>query len=200
MPDDPLSRAFRIRDARAAAAFSDPLRRRVVLLLAGRERSLSELASITGWELKRLHYHVATLAKLGLVVVSGRRARAGRAVKLYRAVAEAFFIPVDLGDGSPGAAMAKELRDALARIADPAREGVLYYLSKEGKFRMQPIGNGGPKQLPTAECWRVLRLSTTEASRLAAEMDACLKAAAERSRGATRNYLVHFAFAPRLMP
>jgi DNA-binding transcriptional ArsR family regulator len=197
MPDELLSSAYRVRNPRAAAAFSNPLRRRLLLLSASRERSLSELASTTGIELKSLHYHVGALAKLGLIIVSGCRARAGRPIKLYRAVAEAFFIPLDVMDTSPSAAMTGELRDARARLADPAREGTLYRVS-EGKFHMQPIGNSGKRQSPTADCWRMLQLSSTEALRLAADMDACLKAAAERSRGATKAYLVHFAFAPRL--
>ena len=87
MPDDLLSRAFRVRDPKMAAALSDPLRRRVVLLLAKRERSLGELALAADVELKRLHYHVGVLQALGLVVVTGRRPRAGRPAKLYRAVA-----------------------------------------------------------------------------------------------------------------
>src|SRR5262245_51941050 len=88
MKDDTLSRAHRITDVRAAAAFSEPLRRRLVLELAGRERALAELAASTGLDLKRVHYHVTALQKLGLVRVTRKQARAGRAIKFYRTVAD----------------------------------------------------------------------------------------------------------------
>ena len=197
MPDDLLSRAFRVGGRKAAAAFSDPLRRRLVLLLAGRERSAGELASTMGVELKRLHYHLVTLEKLGLLVVAARRARAGREVKLYRAVANAFFVPAEATTASPSTALAAELHAAQARLADPSREGALYHLGDEGEFLMRPVNSQGAEQVPTADCWRVLQLSPAEALRLAAELDGCLKAAVERSHGATKTYLAHFAFAPR---
>ncbi len=180
-----------------ATAFADPLRRRVVFLLATREHSLGELASITGFDLKRLHYHVLALKKLGLVAVAGKRSRAGRPIKLYRAVASAFFVPVEAMAEPPESAMAAELRAAQAKHTDPSREGVLYHLGSEGKFLIQPVSNAGTKRVPTADLWRVLRLSQAEASRLADDVDACLKAAAGRSRGATNTYLIHLAFAPR---
>jgi len=72
MKDDTLSRAHRVSDRRAAAAFADPLRRRLVLELARRERALAELATSTGLDLKRVHYHVTALKKLGLVTVTRR--------------------------------------------------------------------------------------------------------------------------------
>ena len=200
MPDDPLSRAFRVSDPKMAVALCDPLRRRVVLLLAARERSLGELADAVGVELKRLHYHVGALQALGLVVVAGRRARAGRPVKLYRAVAEAFFVPAEAMTAAPNVALAAELRDAQARLADPSHEGMLYHLSENGAPLMRPVKSPGLRRVPTAETWRVLQLSSAEALRLADEMDACLKAAVERSRGSTETYLVHFAFAPRRNP
>ena len=41
-----LSRTFRIKDRRTAAVFSNPLRRRIVLLCADQARSVSEMAEI----------------------------------------------------------------------------------------------------------------------------------------------------------
>ncbi len=189
---------MRVENRRAARALSDPLRRRVVLLLIGQQRSAGELACVTGVELKRLHYHLSALEKLGLVVVAGRRARAGRPVKLYRAAADAFFVPAEAMAASPNDALAAELREAQARLADPSRAGILYHLGEGGAFLMRPVVSQGARQVPAADCWRVLQLSPVEAHRLAAELDACLKAAAERSQGATNAYLTHYAFAPQL--
>jgi hypothetical protein len=197
MPDSLLSRAYRVSEPKAAAAFSHPLRRRVILLLVRQERSLGELSSILGAELKRLHYHMNSLQALKLVVVTSQRARAGRPVKLYRAVADAFFVPATAATTSPSDALAKELRFAQAGLIDSSREGVLYHASDKDEPLMRYVKTQRTRGTETADCWRVLEMSTVEAQRLAAEMEACLMAAAERSRGATKSYLVHFAYAPR---
>jgi hypothetical protein len=126
-------------------------------------------------ELKRLHYHLTALERLGLVVVAGRRARAGRPVKLYRAVGDAFFVTAGATDVSPSDALAAELRAARAGLADRTREGVLYSSSAQGEFRIRPVEESRVGRLPTADCWRVLRLSPAEALRLGAELDACLE-------------------------
>jgi DNA-binding transcriptional ArsR family regulator len=197
MPEEILSRAYRISDRRAAAALADPLRRRVVLLLALRDRSVTELASAVGVELKRLHYHVESLRRIGLLTVTSERARAGRPIKRYRAVADTFFVPVESMDVTPGARLAEELRGALARLTDASQEGVLYQVSSKGEFLMRLIQGPRSKSIPMAERWLVLKLSRLEAQRLAKEVEQWLQAAAERSRGSSESYLVHFALAPR---
>jgi hypothetical protein len=197
MPDNLLSRAYRVSEPKAAAAFSHPLRRRVILLLVRQERSLGELSSLLGVELKRLHYHVNSLQTLKLIVVTSQRARAGRPVKLYRAVAEAFFVPATAATSSPSDALAKELRSAQASLIDASREGVLYHASDKDGPLMRSVKTQRTRSTQAADCWRVFKMSTVAAHRLAADMEACLTAAAKRSRGATKSYLVHFAYAPR---
>lgn len=197
MQDDILSRACRIGDARVAAAFSDPLRRRLVLLLAHQERSLAELAGITGVELKRLHYHATALRKLGLLVIAREQRRAGRAVKLYRAVADAFFVSEKVMPSGPAAALTLELRDSLDKLRDRSRDGVVYYLGEDGEPRMRPVKSRTAKPSGAAEYWRVLKLSRSEALRLAKDIDDCLKAYVLPHGDGSETYLVHFAFAPR---
>src|SRR5947209_14259496 len=105
MQDDILSRALRVRDAKAAAALGDPFRRRILLFCVTQEYGVAELAKATGMEIKRLHYHVGALARLGLLKITGRRRRGGRAIKLYRAAAPAFFVPAELESRSPSLAL-----------------------------------------------------------------------------------------------
>jgi hypothetical protein len=196
MEENILSRARRISDSRVAASFSDPLRRRLVLLLASQERSLAELADFTGQELKRLHYHVTVLRKLGLLVVTHERRRAGRAVKIYRAAADAFFVPEKVMPSGSGAALNLALRNSLDKLRGQSRDGVLYYLGEDGEPRMRPVKSptAGPDE--AAEYWNVLKLSRTEALRLARDIGDCLKGYAARHGDARKSYLVHFAFAP----
>jgi DNA-binding transcriptional ArsR family regulator len=205
MPDHSLSSAHRVASPPAAAAFANPLRRRLILMLAQQERSAGDLAAATGMDLKRLHYHLGALVRLGLVVVTRHRPRAGRPVKLYGAVAQCFFVPAEAAPATPDHPLADELRAALATHAGAAQRGTLYQCTEAGAFLIRPIASDPPPPLPASEAWRVLALSAAQARRLATELDACLKAAARRSQGqgegqgqgALRSYLAHIALAPR---
>ena len=198
MKDVILSRAFRVADARTAAAFAHPLRRRLVLLFAARERSVAEMASATGEDLKRLHYHVTALQQLGLLEVARELARAGRAVKLYRAVAEAFFVPEQWMTVPPSVALTAQLRHSLEGVRDATREGVLYYLSDARDPRMRPVQVPGAGGTGTTELWRVMQLSRIDALALSRDIEACLASYAGREHGNAKAYLVHFAIAPRV--
>lgn len=200
MKDDTLSRARRITDRRTAAVFSDPLRRRLVLTLAGGERSLGELADSSGLDLKRLHYHVMALKKLGLITITRKQRRAGRPIKFYRAVADAFFVPEDMASSPPHAALNAELRAAIANLRDPALEGMLYHLGEGGELRMRAVHNAPYRNGTHTEIWQMLRLSRADAVQLAHDIENCLKSFADRKAEAAKPYLVHFAFAPRMVP
>lgn len=198
MKDDILSRAFRVAHPRSATAFADPLRRRLVLLMAGQERSVAQMAAATGQDIKRLHYHVTALRKLGLIKVARAQRRAGRPIKLYRAVAEAFFVSDDVAPSPPSVALNDELRRSLAKLRDPARRGVLYRLGPDGEPRMQPVRDPGPSGTPAGEQWRILRLTRADAQRLAERIEQALNEFAGRD-GTAKPYLVHFAMAPRVI-
>ncbi len=62
----------------------------------GREATLSGAARELGVSLPRLHYQVNKLLGEGLLRLTRTERRAGHRVKLYRAVADAFFVPFDL--------------------------------------------------------------------------------------------------------
>jgi DNA-binding transcriptional ArsR family regulator len=196
MRDDTLSRAVRITDPRAAGALADPLRRRLLLHLAHRECSIGELAGATGVDLKRLHYHVTALLELGLLVVARERRRPGRSIKIYRAIADAFFVPEEATIGRPEDALVRDLQESLARLRDPSREGVLYHLSDAGEPRMRPVRAAGTRSIPAAENWRVVRLSRADALRMAKDIETYLKALVDNPDDGCETYLVHFAFAP----
>jgi DNA-binding transcriptional ArsR family regulator len=196
MKDVILSSALKVTDPRVAAVFADPLRRRLILLLAARPRSLGELASETALELKRLHYHVTALRDLGLVIVKGKRARAGRAIKIYGAIASAFMVPASVSLNEPHVALMAELRKSLAQLSN-RQAGTLYYLSTNGEPRMRPVPATGAQRPGATEHWRILKLSRTDLLRLSAAMEECLTPFAGPKPGVRQTYVVHFAIAPR---
>jgi DNA-binding transcriptional ArsR family regulator len=196
MKDAILSSALKVTDRRVAAVFANPLRRRLILLLAARPRSLGELASETALDLKRLHYHVTALRDLGLVIITGKRARAGRAIKIYGAIASAFMVPVSASLNEPHVALMAELRKSLAGLSN-RQAGTLYYLSTNGEPRMRPVPATETQRAGAMDHWRVLKLSRVDLLRLSAAMQECLTPFADQKPGARQTYLVHIAIAPR---
>lgn len=59
----------------------------------GQETSVGEAARQVGVTVQVMHYWVGRLVALGLVQVTREEPRRGRAIKHYRAVADAFFVP-----------------------------------------------------------------------------------------------------------
>lgn len=196
MEDPFLSRARIVDDPRAAAIFGESTLRRMVLALAARPRSIGELARDSGMELRRLHYHVGRFCSLGLVEVAERRARAGRPVKIYRASAEAFFIPHEVAPVHFTEGLARELRSLLADDADRSGAGVLLHPG-HGAEPIARMVRRREERASTAEMWRLLRLSPAAAEALAAELSALLDRYGRSGDGRGDVYLVHTALARR---
>jgi predicted ArsR family transcriptional regulator len=176
-------------DLRAAASFSKPRQRRLVLEMAGRERSLKQLAEATGMPLNLLHSHIGRLLDLGLVRVVRRERRHGRPVKIYRAVAEAFFVPAHVA--RPSVQLASELRRLLDR--EEGRGVYYYYDERRGPTMERGPAAGGR----SAELWRVLKLTEVQARELGRDL-AALFARYERAAGRRgRQYLCYAALARR---
>ncbi len=81
---------------KAARALSDLDAVRRLEPFMKRERTLSEAAEELGVKLPSLLYHVGKFTELGLLEVVREQKRGGRAVKIYRATADAFFVPYPL--------------------------------------------------------------------------------------------------------
>lgn len=198
MKDTILSSAYRVGNARTAAAFGNPLRRRLLLLLAVRDYSLADLTKKTGQDLKFLHYHITELRKLGLLVVARTQRRAGRPIKYYRARASAFFVPSAVMPSPHAKALMVELSNSLAKQRQKSDEGVLYFVAEDGTPQMRPIQHLLVEKFPGTDQWRVLRLSRAEALQLAKDISNCLKPYSVRQSDG-EPYLLHFALVPRLI-
>jgi len=88
--------AWEIRTPLQARLLSDATSRAYFLPFLGRTRSVSQAAKEVGCALDAMHYRVRRFLAAGLLEVRGERPRAGRPIKLYRSVSDAFYIPFAL--------------------------------------------------------------------------------------------------------
>lgn len=96
MEDAPLkktSQTLFVTDPEAARILAHPAERRFLEPFMRGDKTMSEAASKVGLKLNTMHYRVRKLLDLGLIEVVRETPRRGRAVKIYRATAEAFFAP-----------------------------------------------------------------------------------------------------------
>lgn len=197
------SSRYRIEDPAQAAVFDDPLRARLLLACGRTERSLSELRRETGQPLSKLHYHAGRLIASGLLVVSRTEPRAGRAVRFYRAVAEAFLVSQAAIKSPTSALWSRELRESLADAANRRELWVLYATDEQRRFRVvltdrdgRPPRPGGPVR--AREYWKILRLNPDQRLALARDIEELLRRyEAPEPAGQGEPYLLHAAFAPR---
>ena len=199
MEDEVLSRALRVTDDRAAAALADPMLRRLVLTFVGQARSIGEVAASSGLELKRLHHHVTRLCRLGLLELVGERPRRGRAIKLYRAKADSFFVSSDAAPELFTEPLSRELRVAIRRHQLKTGSGMLLYTGKNGAPLMRPVFDEANPSI-TTELWKVLRLDAAEAAELRSDLQRLFDRYAAQSSGRGKPYLVHAAIARRNAP
>lgn len=180
----------------------------------GRALSLSEAAGELNVSLPRLHYQVGTLRALGVLDLAGSARRSGRAVKLYRATADAFFVPFRAMDS-------ETVEVALAKGDEPWRSlyfhslaqlayelggpwGVRLERDEQGLITARVVPHAGPfdpddGQLPAALLggWvSDLYLDFADAKALRRELAAVLERYQGR-RGAGR-YLAQLRLAPLL--
>lgn len=192
------SRAYRIASRVEAAALDHPVRSRLLLACALRERSLTELAKEIGQPLPKLHYHVGRLVDGGLLRPSRTVPRAGRPIRYYRAVAESFLISLaDMGE--PAAeGWSRELRRSLAEQANRRELSLFYHADEAGRFKVRLIDPEGKGRSSRAfDYWKVLRLTAEQRTALAAELAAVISRYEAPAPGG-EPFFVHAAFAPKL--
>lgn len=204
-----------VTDKEAAAALIDPGSLRRLAPFIGRTLSVSQAAQASGEKPNTTLKRVRRFADLGLVVVADEVARAGRPIKLYRAVADTFFVPFEATDAeSLEVALAERDRFAeqllrrnvvKARLDSIGTWGTRIYRDARGRLQVQtaltPSSNvtsldaGSPAVL---SAWRdSLTLDFDDAKALQREMFALLQRYLKKD-GAQR-YVVHLAMAPVLV-
>ena len=170
--------------AALAALLVDPGSRQYYSPFLARTRSVGEAAQELGCGLDTLLYRVRTFLRAGLLEVVGERRRAGRAVRLYRTVHDAYFIPHAV---TPFATLEERLyastephlrawaRSTARRLQARGVEGTRLYRDtygqvwSEGAADEHSVGGLNPEQLndparpPAFDVTTTLYLSTEEA-------------------------------------
>ena len=187
-----------------------------------RERSASEAARELGVGIDTLLYRIRTFLAADLLEIVDEVPRAGRPIKIYRSVADGFFVPFELTDYAEVEEQARaSLRDgeeAIVRAASSAarrvgfRGRVLYRLP-DGEVMQQAAGEGGETvEIGDAEALRripgpayeafsaELQLTDDDSKDLLLELyalyDRYRQRSAEREReGRGRSFVVRFQLA-----
>ena len=89
----PPANALTVNDPDQARLLTDPVSKNYLKPFLGQELSVSEAADIYGCSLNAMLYRVRTFVEAGLLEVARTQKRKGRPIKVYRTVADAFFIP-----------------------------------------------------------------------------------------------------------
>ncbi len=214
-------RAWQVTTTDQARLISDPRSRAFLVPFLGRKRSVSEAAREVGCPLDAMHYRVRRFAAAGLVKAVEERPRAGRAIKLYRAVADAFYVPFEL---TPYAEIEERIRkdildddERMVRILARAvrasgLEGRRLYRTADGDPVYASANDDGPPQdwRETVRTWpeqravadhvgAVLELSHREALELLASCQDLLDRLRDRGGDGTvvrRPYRFQFAVVP----
>jgi hypothetical protein len=91
VPDSP--RPFVVSDQTQARFLTDPAKKTFFTPFLARERRIAQAAAEVGCSTNRMLYQVRTLMDCGLLRVQRVEPRAGRPVKVYRSVYDAYFVP-----------------------------------------------------------------------------------------------------------
>jgi hypothetical protein len=175
----------------------DSPKRRLLLSLVERARSVSEVAVREGLSIGSAHHLLSGFVKRGLAYVEREEKRAGRPIKHYRSVARSYFVPLEHVSGSPGGGLAAEIRSRLdAALSHSDEDGVLFDVDDEGQPRVSWFARSGARRAPVAEFWQILKLSEADAHELIEAMGALLNQYQGRA-GKGRVFLIHGAVAPR---
>jgi len=201
-----------ISDPDAASVLTNPHTLRQLETFLARALSVSEAARETGEKPNTVLSRVRRFLKLGLLEVAEELPRKGRAVKLYRTVAEGFFVPYEVTSAeSLEAAMAERdgywealLRRNVvrARSEDVGSWGTRIYRDARGRLQVQaavtPDENYimlSPERPAVLSAWRdAVYLDFEDAKALQREMFFLLKRY-QQKRGAQR-YILHLGMAP----
>jgi hypothetical protein len=85
-----------VRDSKQARLLSDPASFKYFEPFVARERSVKAAADELGCNLDTMLYRVKKFLEVGLLEVTRLEQRAGRPIRHYRSVADAFFVPFEV--------------------------------------------------------------------------------------------------------
>jgi hypothetical protein len=121
-----------VRDPEQARILSDPKSRRYFDPFVARERTVSEAAEEANCGVHTMLYRVKTFVRAGLLRIVWEEKRAGRPIKHYRSVEDAYFIPFDVTPSS-------NLEERLLIQMEPR----VHQLAREWAKLLREVGQDG---------------------------------------------------------
>lgn len=110
-PLEPDAAVATVTDPAAVAVLLSADARRWLLPFLARASTIGDAAARLGEHPNSVHYRVKRWLGFGLLQVAGEERRGGRALRLYRSVADAFFVPHEASATEDLAAMLRETND-----------------------------------------------------------------------------------------
>ena len=185
----------------------EPKHARFIAPFLGRERLVAEVAREIGAPLSTTFRHVSRYCEVGILKVTREQTRKGRALKCYRTVADAFFIPNSLRATAHDAWLAK-LEQAAKRGLEHAYGehlaawGELIFRNEAGIFStslakapgypVTSLGPDAPAMLTTAH--DAVYLDFADAKRLQQDLHTLLETYA--AKGGAQRYLLRLSLVP----
>lgn len=203
-----------VTDARQAKLLVDRQQLDYLAPFVGREASATEAAAELRVDLDHMSARIRRLVAVGLLTVERVRPRRGRPVKLYRAVADEFFIPLDTLSFERDVFRSerwwhrrflRSLTTALVRhlAGDRSDSGALVRRDDSGHLALEPAdGDGRPWDLRHRDApvvvfeWHSLRLPPEAARRLQRDLLEVLTPYREHRGERGDEYVVGVLMAP----
>ncbi len=190
----PAGNFHTVSDPTQARLLTEPKSKAFFKPFLAAERSASEAAAELGCGLSRVLYRIKTLLDAGLLEPTREKKRKGRAIKYYRSVHDAYFVPFVL---TPYATLEERLEaqaapifaDLIRSYADALgrseRYGNYLFRTTDGAVATtDAVPELLPSGLPVTYSDTVVRLSKEEAVQLAAALRALFEGAVARDAGA----------------
>lgn len=203
---------FVVKHKDAAKVLIDPGQQRYILPFLARDCTVGEAAELTQTSLNSTYARVQRFVRLGLLHLQKTRARHGRAIKVYRSVADRFFVPALLLDFETAEAVQanhdgfweRELRRSLlcARTEDTSEWGFELSRDEQGDFWVHGAKRPGerydssaPGTPATVSLWsEQIVLDYEDAKAFQHELVALYRK--YRAKRGSQSYLLHVGLAP----
>lgn len=116
-----------ITEPKAAKILTNPVALRFLTPFLGREVTIQEAAEEAGASPNTTYKRAMRFLELGLITVAREQPRAGRAVKLYRTVADVLFVPFE---NTPSVSLEAALKEREEYWANLLRANVVHARSE----------------------------------------------------------------------
>jgi len=192
-----------IDSAAKATVFQNAFGRRLLLSCIPKAQSIKMLSVRMDVDLAKIHYYMRRLLKLGLVKVERTQARAGRGIKMYRATADGFFVPIDLVVTFDSA-----LRDKMFEGIDDqyllSGGGTVFTVGANGAPLRRKVYGSEDRPKKANELWAHLNISQAHLDQMNQEIievigkyrASNISSLSKPGRPAETGTMVHFAYSP----